>query len=156
MFSTQLVLILQTPNNQLQNNCKRCDKFHNHTKYVDYVFVLLIIYHCFLVTKEYFRVAQEKKTRSTVLNPRRAKEFVAPSTLTRCMVYFALYGANVPGTFFNARHQVKAIAIGVSETNPLVEIGCLLWCVHLHVFLPINPQNRYKGLSLNTHFYIAL
>ena len=28
--------------------------------------------------------------------------------------------------------------------------------VHLHVFLPINPQNRYKGLSLNTHFYFAL
>ena len=30
---------------------------------------------------------------------------------------------NVPGTFSNATHQVKAIAIGVSEVNPLVEIG---------------------------------
>ena len=30
---------------------------------------------------------------------------------------------NIPGTFFNATHQVKAIAIGVSEVNPLVEIG---------------------------------
>ena len=29
--------------------------------------------------------AQEKKTRSTVLNPRRAKEFVVPSTLRRCI-----------------------------------------------------------------------
>ena len=30
---------------------------------------------------------------------------------------------NVPGTFFNATHQVKAIAIGVSEVNALVEIS---------------------------------
>ena len=30
---------------------------------------------------------------------------------------------NVPGTFFNATHHVKAIAIVVSEVNPLVEIG---------------------------------
>ena len=65
---------------------------------------------------------------------------------------------NIPGTFFNARHQVKAIAIGVSEVNPLVEIGDCCSCVHLHlhVFFPTNPQNRYKGLSLNTNFYIAL
>ena len=30
-------------------------------------------------------ITQEKKTRSTVLNPRRAKEFVVPSTLRRCI-----------------------------------------------------------------------
>ena len=28
--------------------------------------------------------------------------------------------------FFNATHQVKAIAIGISKDNPLVEIGSLL------------------------------
>ena len=68
-------------------------------------------------------MTQEKKTRYTVLNPRRAKEFVVPSTLTRCIAYFALYRANVPGTFFNATHQVKAIAIGIVEVEPLVEIS---------------------------------
>ena len=28
----------------------------------------------------------------------------------------------VPVTFFNATHQVKAIAIGIVEDNPLIEI----------------------------------
>ena len=41
---------------------------------------------------------------------------------TRCITRAALFLKNVPGTFFNATHQVKAIAIGVSEVNPLVEI----------------------------------
>ena len=54
-----------------------------------------------------------------MLNPRRAKEFVVPSTLTRCITRAALFFKNVPGTFFNATHHVKAIAIGVSEANPL-------------------------------------
>jgi hypothetical protein len=45
---------------------------------------------------------------------------------TRCITRAALSLKNVPGTFFNATHQVKAIAIAVSEVNPLVEIGCLL------------------------------
>ena len=58
--------------------------------------------------------------------------------------------------FNNATHQVKAIAIGVSEANPLVEIGDCCSCVHLHVFLPTNPQNRYKELFPNTHFYVSL
>ena len=75
---------------------------------------------------------------------------------TRCMVQLVLFLKNVPCTFFNATHQVKAIAIAVSEVNPLVEISCLLWCVYVHVFLPINSQSKYKGLSLNTNFYIAL
>ena len=75
------------------------------------------------------------------------------------MVYGAassLFFLNVPGTFFNAIYQVKAIAIGIVEVNPLVEIGDCWSCVHLHVFYPTKAQNRYKGLSLNTHFYIAL
>ena len=91
-----------------------------------------------------------------MLNPRRAKEFVVPSTLTRRIAYFALFLANVPGTFFNARHQVKAIAIAVSKVIPQVYIGDCSSPLNLNVFLPINPQNRYKELFPNTHFYIAL
>ena len=70
----------------------------------------------------------------------------------------SLFFLNVPGTIFNARHQVKAIAIGVSEVNPLVEIGDCCSCVHLHVFFPTIAQNRYKykGLFHNPHFYMAL
>ena len=45
-----------------------------------------------------------------------------------------LFVLDVPGTFFNATHQVKAIVIGVSEANPLAEIDWFLQCVHLHVF----------------------
>ena len=44
-----------------------------------------------------------------------------------CIEYFYtvyhVYMLDVPGTFSNAAHQVKAIAIAVSEDNPLVEIG---------------------------------
>ena len=72
------------------------------------------------------------------------------------MTRAALFFKNVPGTFFNATHQVKAIAIAVSEVNPLVEIGDCCSCVHLHVFFPRKPQNRYNQLSPNTYFYIAL
>ena len=64
--------------------------------------------------------------------------------------------ALVPGTFFNATHHVKAIAIGVSEANPLVEIGDCCSGVHLHMFFPTIAQNRYKGLFPNTHFYMGL
>ena len=39
----------------------------------------------------------------------------------RCITRAAFFLKNVPGTFFNATHQVKAIAIGVSEVNPLGE-----------------------------------
>ena len=59
--------------------------------------------------------------------------------------------------FFNAAHQVKAIAaIGIVEVNPLVEIGDCCSCVHLHVFFPTKAQNRYKELFPNTHFILAL
>ena len=49
-----------------------------------------------------------------VINACRVKEFVVPSTLTRCIMqcmrvlYFAPYRA----------HQANAIAIGISEANP--------------------------------------
>ena len=33
---------------------------------------------------------------------------------------------DVPDNFFNATHQVKAVAIGVSEANPLAKIGSLI------------------------------
>jgi hypothetical protein len=70
---------------------------------------------------------QEKKTRSTVLNPRRAK-FYDFQVLTGALhtVYHessALFKKIYQVLFFNARHQVKAVVIGVSEANPLVEIG---------------------------------
>jgi hypothetical protein len=35
---------------------------------------------------------------------------------------------DVPGTFFNATHQVRAIVIGVSKANPLAEIDWFLQC----------------------------
>ena len=42
---------------------------------------------------------------------------------TRCIMRAPLFLKNVPGTFFNTIHQVKAIAIGVSEANPLIKIS---------------------------------
>ena len=45
-------------------------------------------------------------------------EYLQEST-TRCIAQLVLFFKNVPGTFFNARHQVKAIAIGVVEANTL-------------------------------------
>ena len=88
--------------------------------------------------------SQEKITRSTVLNARRAKEFVVPSTLTRCIGYFALYGANVPGTFFNTTHQVKAIAIGVSVVNPLGELVDCCSPLHSTRVLPLNSRILFE------------
>ena len=41
---------------------------------------------------------------STVLNSRRAKEFVVASTLTRSITYALPFFANVPGTFFQTQH----------------------------------------------------
>ena len=97
------------------------------------------------------------KRGSTVLNACRAKEFVAQSTLTRwitCHCYFLL---DVPGTFFNATHQVKAIAIAISKANPLAVIGWLLWCVHCtSTCFPSISLTSNKELSPNnTHFYMA-
>ena len=63
-----------------------------------------------------------KKQRSTVLNARRTKfyEFrVQLHGISRARCSCTRY-------FFNATHQVKAIAIAVSKANPLVEIDCLL------------------------------
>ena len=40
----------------------------------------------------------------------------------RCMMRAALFLKNVPGTFFNATHQVKAIAIAVAKDNPVGEL----------------------------------
>ena len=97
-----------------------------------------------------------KKTRSTVLNPHRAKEFAYRVLLHGTSCVHHVYMLDVPGTFFNATHQVKAIAIEISEVNPLVEIGDCCSCVHLHVFFPRKAQNRYNQLSPNTHFYMAL
>ena len=69
---------------------------------------------------------------------------------------YHLCAALVPGTFFNATHQVKAIAIGVSEANPLGELVDCCFPQHLHVFFPTKAQNRYKELFPNTPFILAL
>ena len=93
-----------------------------------------------------------KITRSTVLNTHRAKEFIVPSTIRRRITRAALFLKIYQVLFFNATHQVKAIAIAVSKVNPLVEISCLLWCVHLHVFFPTSPLISNKELSPHTIF----
>ena len=73
-----------------------------------------------------------------------------------CALFCSLR-SDVQDTFFNGTHQMKAVAaIGMTKADPLAEINWLLWCVHLHTFFPINPQNRYKELFPNTHFYISL
>ena len=58
-----------------------------------------------------------EKTRSTVLIPCRAKEYVVPSTLTRCITTRVLFLELVPGTFFNARNQAKQLQLQY-EANP--------------------------------------
>ena len=63
---------------------------------------------------------------------------------TRCIAQLVLYFKKCTRYFFNATHQVKAIAIETIEVIPLVEIGCCLWCVHLHMFFPWFAKNRYK------------
>ena len=66
---------------------------------------------------------QEKISCSLVLKLKVFYFRVFTGHTRRCITRAALFFKNVPGTFFNATHQVKAIAIGVSEANPLVEIG---------------------------------
>ena len=64
--------------------------------------------------------SQEKISCSLVL---KLKVFISKylqEHYTRCITRAALFFKNVPGTFFNATHQVKAIAIAVSEVNPQV------------------------------------
>ena len=58
--------------------------------------------------------------------------------------------------FFNATHQVKAIAIGVSEANPLGESSIVPLLFTLHVFLPLKSAYNLKELTPDTHFYMAL
>ena len=61
-----------------------------------------------------------------MLNPRRAKFYdfqVLTGTLHTVYHESSAPFKNIPGTFFNATHQVKAVAIGIAEVNPQVEIG---------------------------------
>ena len=65
------------------------------------------------------KYTQEKISCSLVL---KLKVFISKylqEHYTRCITRAVLFFKNVPGTFFNATHQVKAIAIAVSEVNPL-------------------------------------
>ena len=65
---------------------------------------------------------QEKNLCSLVLKLKVFYFRVFTGHTRRCIMRAALFFKNVPGTFISATHQVKAIAIGVSEVNPLVEI----------------------------------
>ena len=58
--------------------------------------------------------------------------------------------------FFQPTHHVKAIAIGVSEANPLGELTDYSTSVHLHVFFPLKWGSNLKELSPNTYFNMAL
>ena len=56
-----------------------------------------------------------------MLNPRRAKEFVIPSTL-HGVSQARLFLFKMYQVLFQRKASVKAIAIGVSEVNPLGEL----------------------------------
>ena len=71
-------------------------------------------------------MTQEKNSCSLVLKLKVFSSEYLQEPTARCIAQLVSFFLNVPGTFFNATHQVKAIAIAVSEVNPLVEIGCLL------------------------------
>ena len=76
-----------------------------------------------------FNLTQEKISCGLVLKLKVLDRYISKylqEHYTECITRAVLFLKNVPGTFFNARHQVKAIAIAVSEVNPLVEISCLL------------------------------
>ena len=51
---------------------------------------------------------------------------------------------------------MKAIAIGVSEVNPLGESSIVPLFFTLHVFLPLKSAYNLKELIPDTHFYMAL
>ena len=68
------------------------------------------------------RTAQETISCSLVLKLKVFYFRVFTGHTRRCITRAALFFKNVPGTFFNATHQVKAIAIGIVEVNPLGEL----------------------------------
>ena len=51
---------------------------------------------------------------------------------------------------------MKAIAIAVSEVNPLGELVDCSSSVHLHVFFPLKSGSNLKELSPNTYFNMSL
>ena len=71
-------------------------------------------------------MTQGKNSCSLVLKLKVFSSEYLQEPTTQCSAQLVSFFLNVPGTFFNATHQVKAIAIGISEDDPLVEIGCLL------------------------------
>ena len=62
--------------------------------------------------------SQEKISRSLVLKLKVFFPKYLQEHYTWCIMRVVLFFKNVPGTFFNATHQVKAIAIAVSEVKP--------------------------------------
>ena len=87
--------------------------------------------------RRYWLLSQEKISCNLVL---KLKAFVSDylqESTTRCITRAAPFFKNVPGTFFNTRHQVKAIAIAVSEADPPVYIGDCSSPLNLHVFVTL-------------------
>jgi hypothetical protein len=48
-------------------------------------------------------------------------KFILTRTLHHGVLLFCLLQSNLPGTFSNATHQMKAITIGISKDNPLAD-----------------------------------
>ena len=65
---------------------------------------------------------------------------------TWCITRAALFFRNVLGVFFNVRHQVEAIAIGVSEADPVVEIVSVFLLhfrstyMHMHIVIDLEED----------------
>ena len=58
--------------------------------------------------------------------------------------------------FFNAAHQVKTIAIGISKDNPLAELLIAPLLFTLHVSFPYLLHSKLKELLPHTYFYSSL
>ena len=84
------------------------------------VFVYVGSQCCPLLPSDY---PQEKKLFSLVLKLKVYDFRVFTGHITRCIAQLVLFLLDVQGTFFNASHQLKAIAIGIIEVNPLAENG---------------------------------
>ena len=73
--------------------------------------------------------------------------------MTRAAV---LFFKNVPGTFFNATHQVKQLRQQLLRTTLWVNRSIVPLLFTLHVFLPYFSHSNLKELTPYTHFYISL
>ena len=64
---------------------------------------------------------------------------------------FCLLQSNVPGTFFNMTHQVKAIAIAIVEANPLVKIVSVFLISSLYMYRTCIYANYIIKRGIHPH-----